>query len=58
MVSNKSRDLEELKADIASRLSSACAHFPRHEFDDLVNQIAHVELKYARRIAPSSFEAL
>ena len=50
--------LESLKADIASRLRAACAHFSESEFSDLVSQIAFVELKYARRIAPTSGEAI
>lgn len=54
MLDDEIRELESLKADIASRLRSACAHFPESEFADLVAQIAHVELKYARRIATSS----
>ena len=54
MPNNEIRDLESLKADIASRLRTACAHFPENEFADLVAQIAHVELKYAQRIATSS----
>ena len=41
-------DLEMLKADIASRLRSACAHFSEREFADLVHQIASIELKYGR----------
>jgi hypothetical protein len=44
----ESPDLELLKADIASRLRSACAHFPEREFADLVHQIASIELKYGR----------
>lgn len=43
------RDLESLKADIASRLRSACSHFPAAEFDDLVHQIACIEMKYEHR---------
>jgi len=53
MLNEEIRDLESLKADIASRLRTACAHFPESEFADLVAQIAHIELKYARRIATS-----
>ncbi len=56
-LNDEMRDLESLKADIASRLRPSCAHFPDSEFEDLVNQIAHVELKYARHIAPSSVDA-
>jgi hypothetical protein len=41
-------DLDLLKADIAARLRSACAHFPPGEFDDLVHQMACIQLKYAR----------
>ena len=41
------RDLEQLKADIASRLRPACTHFSEHEFTELVHQIASIELKYA-----------
>jgi hypothetical protein len=44
----ETRDLELLKADIASRLRVACAHFPENEFAELVHQIASVELKYGR----------
>jgi len=40
--------LERLKADISARLRAACAHFPQHEFEELVQQIAQFELKYAR----------
>jgi hypothetical protein len=49
MLKDELRDLEALKSDIASRLRSACAHFSEGEFADLVEQIAQVELKYARR---------
>ena len=45
------RDLESVKADIAARLRTACAHFSDCEFADLVEQIAQVELKYARLAA-------
>lgn len=52
------RDLEHLKADIASRLRPSCAHFPAGEFDDLVHQIASIELKYERRSpTPSTAES-
>jgi hypothetical protein len=51
------RDLELLKADIASRLRSACAHFPPSEFAELVHQIASIELKYARHTPPESSDA-
>lgn len=44
----ESRDLELLKADIALRLRSACAHFSEREFAELVHQIASIELKYGR----------
>ena len=44
----ESPDLELLKADIASRLRSACAHFSERDFADLVHQIASIELKYGR----------
>ena len=51
------RDLELLKADIASRLRSACAHFSEHEFAELVHQIASIELKYGRiPLGPPSVE--
>ena len=43
----ENRDFELLKADIASRLRSACAHFPEREFAELVHQIASIELKYS-----------
>jgi hypothetical protein len=42
------RDLELLKAEIASRLRVACAHFSENDFAELVHQIASIELKYAR----------
>lgn len=41
-------DLDLLKADIAARLRSACAHFADSDFAELVHQIAQIELKYAR----------
>ena len=44
----ENRDFELLKADIASRLRSACAHFSEREFAELVQQIASIELKYGR----------
>jgi hypothetical protein len=50
----ESRELELLKADIASRLRSACAHFPDAEFAELVDQIARIEAKYARRAGTSA----
>jgi hypothetical protein len=57
MHGDETHDLQLLKAEIASRLKTACAHFPAREFEDLVSQIAHVELKYARRIAPTPVDA-
>jgi hypothetical protein len=48
MHQEESPDLELLKADIASRLRSACAHFSEREFAELVHQIASIELKYGR----------
>lgn len=48
------RDLDQLKADISSRLRSACAHFSSAEFAELVHQIACIELKYARHSTPPS----
>ncbi|HEY2896941.1 MAG TPA: hypothetical protein VGJ12_07380 [Gemmatimonadaceae bacterium] len=44
----ENRDFELLKADITSRLRSACAHFSEREFAELVHQIASIELKYGR----------
>jgi hypothetical protein len=48
MQHQEKHDLDLLKIDIAARLRSACAHFPPHEFAELVHQIARIELKYAR----------
>jgi|GEM_PF-1942478 hypothetical protein len=48
------RDLDLLKTDIAARLRSACAHFPPAEFDDLVHQMACIQLKYARSASPDA----
>jgi hypothetical protein len=45
---DETRDLLALEADISARLRTACAHFPESEFEDLVRQIARIELKYAR----------
>jgi hypothetical protein len=54
----ENRDLELLKADIATRLRSACAHFTEHEFAELVHQIASIELKYGRNpIGPPQGES-
>ncbi|HSU92336.1 MAG TPA: hypothetical protein VLI43_01415 [Gemmatimonadaceae bacterium] len=50
------RDLELLKADIASRLRPACAHFSERDFAELVHQIAAIELKYARNPLSSAVE--
>ena len=50
------RDLELLKADIASRLRAACAHFSERDFAELVHQIASIELKYARNALSSAVE--
>jgi hypothetical protein len=49
----ETRDLELLKADIASRLRAACAHFSEKEFAELVHQIASLELKYGRNLLSS-----
>jgi hypothetical protein len=51
------RDLDLLKIDISARLRSACAHFPPHEFAELVHQIACIELKYGRRGQPGDADA-
>lgn len=48
------REVELLKADLALRLRSVCAHFPNSEFDALIDQIARVEVKYALRAPPAS----
>jgi hypothetical protein len=48
MHQEESPDFELLKADIASRLRSACAHFSDRDFADLVHQIASIEVKYGR----------
>ena len=54
----ENRELELLKADIASRLRSACAHFSEREFAELVHQIASIELKYGRDpLGPPSQES-
>ena len=57
ILSDETRDLQELEADIASRLTAVCAHFPPSEFEALVRQIARVELKYARRMASTPIDA-
>lgn len=57
MFSDEIRDLETRKADIAARLRSACGHFSDAEFAALVNQIAEIEIKYARWETESSPEA-
>ena len=44
----ENHDLELLKADIATRLRAACAHFSEHDFAELVHRIASIELKYGR----------
>lgn len=49
-------DLDLLKADIAARLRSACAHFPPEEFDDLVHRMACIQLKYTRSAPPETSE--
>jgi len=51
MSNDELRDLDLLKAEISSRLRSACAHFPERDFEELVHQIAQIELKYAQRAA-------
>lgn len=45
---------EQLKAELARRLRGVCAHFPKGEFDELIDQIARVEIKYALRAQPPS----
>ena len=50
------RDLELLKADIASRLRPACAHFSERDFAEIVHQIASIELKYALNALSSAVE--
>ena len=54
MANDEVRDLESLKADIASRLRAVCAHLSDREFAELVEQIALVERKYARRAETDS----
>jgi hypothetical protein len=48
------RDLNLLKSDIALRLAPVCSHFPATEFAELIDQIARIELKYARRAASTA----
>ena len=57
MPHDETPDLDKLKADIASRLRTACAHLPEDEFADLVHQIAWVKLKYSRLGGPESGSA-
>jgi len=49
-------DLDLLMADIATRLRSACAHFPPGEFADLVHQMAWIQLKYTRSASTEASE--
>lgn len=42
---------DRMKADIARRLRPVCASMPQQEFDELVERIATINIKYdARRI--------
>jgi hypothetical protein len=38
-----------MKAAIAARLESVCRHFPRDEFDAMVEHLAVLEIKYTQR---------
>ncbi len=38
-----------MKVAIRDRLEGLCCHFPREEFDHLVERIAILEIKYTQR---------
>ena len=46
---------ERMKSDVAARLRHVCAHMSRSEFDDLVEQIVKVNIKYTFRRADDLF---
>lgn len=38
-----------MRADVATRLQRVCAHMPRHAFNDLVDLICRVRVRYEAR---------
>jgi hypothetical protein len=46
--------VEQLTADIATRLRRVCAHLPEDEFAALIREIADVKLRYEEREAHGS----
>jgi len=40
---------ERMKSDVAARLRHVCSHMSRSEFDDLVEQIVAIKIKYTFR---------
>ena len=38
-----------IRADVASRLQRVCAHLPRSAFEDLVDRICRVRVRYEAR---------
>ena len=47
--------LESVKADLAERLGRLCSHFPRDDFDALIDRMARIQLKYDRRVYNGPF---
>jgi hypothetical protein len=43
------QSLHRIKQTVAARLAYVCQHFDAREFDELVTQIAEIEIKYSSR---------
>lgn len=44
--------MEELQAAIADRLKRVCYDWPRDRFDEMVQRLAFITLKYERQLLP------
>jgi hypothetical protein len=46
---------DRTKQEIADRLATACGDLPSEEFDDLVTQMAEIQIKYTQRRSADLF---
>jgi hypothetical protein len=52
MSTNQPSRIEELQASIADRLKRVCYDWPRDRFDEMVQRLAFITLKYERQLLP------
>lgn len=52
MSSHHQNRMEELQASIGDRLKKVCYDWPRERFDEMVQRLAFITLKYERELLP------